>query len=248
MESSNPAAARLHPLLSAAAISITVFAIAGVGAFTGVLPLSFGSPQPAALAAAAAPAAAPAPVAAASPLPETASAAPRPAVKAQARPAAPRPVPVAEARTPEAMPPSAPAATPAPVYTSAAPPLSLPDPAPVAQARCFDCGTVEAVREVEHKGEGSWIGPVAGGVGGAILGKQMGKGAGNTIMTVLGAAGGAYAGHEIEKRVRSTRRWEVSVRLEDGSQRTVSYDTLPAWRVGERVRYVNGSLAAEQRS
>jgi outer membrane lipoprotein SlyB len=104
------------------------------------------------------------------------------------------------------------------------------------------------VHEIEQKGEGSWMGPVAGGVGGAILGKQMGKGTGNTIMTILGAAGGAYAGHEIEKRVRSTKRWEVSVRLDDGSVRSVSYDAAPAWRSGERVRYVNGAILPEQRS
>ena len=247
MESSTASSTRLHPLLSAAAISVMVFSIAGVGALTGVLPTSIGSSQPAAPAAIAVPA----PVVAANPLPEAAPAAPKPVKKAVVRTYAPRaaPVPVADARTREApMPPSTPAATPAPLFTPAPPAPPAPGPAPVAQAKCADCGTVEAVREIEQKGEGSWIGPVAGGVGGAILGKQMGKGTGKTIMTILGAAGGAFAGNEIEKRVSSKKHWEVSVRFDDGSVRTVSFDTQPTWRGGERVRYLNGALVPEARA
>ena len=248
MESSTPSVARLHPLLSAAAISVTVFSIAGVGALTGVLPRSFGSSQPAAMPAISA--SVPAPVAAVTALPETAPVLPKPVKKTVVRAATPKsePVRMAEARSIDSrsMPPGTPVAT--PDYAPAAPSYAPHAPVPVAQARCVDCGTVEGVREVEQQGDGSWIGPVAGGVGGAILGKQMGKGSGKTIMTVLGAAGGAFAGREIEKRVRTKKHWEVSVRLEDGSSRTVSYETLPAWHIGERVRYVNGAIMPEQRN
>ena len=242
---------RLHPLVSAAAISVIVLSAAGVGALTGILPKSTGStqdatPGPVSPAAAATPAA---PGAITLPVPATASAPavrPRPAKKPAdpvIRTSVPEPVrdfaqedftrdqpePLAQAPVVDAQPRPAPVAQ-----------------APAVQPKCLDCGTVEAVREIEQKGEGSWIGPVAGGVGGAILGKQMGKGTGNTIMTILGAAGGAYAGHEIEKHVRSTKRWEVSVRLDDGSVRSLSYDAQPAWRAGERVRYLNGALIAAQ--
>jgi outer membrane lipoprotein SlyB len=117
----------------------------------------------------------------------------------------------------------------------------------VAQAR-RDFGTVQAVREVKQKGEGSWIGPVAGGIGGAVLGSQVGSGTTRTVISVLGAAGGAYAGREIEKHVRSTTHWEVDVRMEDGSTRTATYKTQPAFREGERVRYIDGQLSAEART
>ena len=211
--------ARLHPLLTAAAVSVIALSVAGVAAVTGILPTSVGSIHSAAPV--------PAPVAALPPV-QAPAAKPRPVKKVAWREAAPE---HERAPLPQA-------------------PLVLTHPqaqAPASRPICFDCGTVEAVREIEEKGQGSWIGPVAGGVGGAILGKQMGKGNGNTIMTILGAAGGAFVGNEIEKRVRTTKRWEVSVRLEDGSMRTVPYDTAPGWRTGERVRFVNGTIVPEQR-
>jgi outer membrane lipoprotein SlyB len=127
-------------------------------------------------------------------------------------------------------------------------PAARPSGQTAARATCPDCGVVEAVRAIEQPGEGSWIGTVAGGVGGAVLGSQFGKGSGRTIMTVLGAAGGAYAGREIEKRVRTSTRWEVTVRMDDGTTRTASYDTEPAWRAGERVRWSNGALEALPRA
>lgn len=225
--------ARLHPLLSAAAISVIAVSVAGIGAFSGILPKSIGATQvqvsdPVALPA---PASAPA-------------ALPKPVKKPVVRTAAPAPVrDFGQDEFTRGQP--APQQQ-APVILSQAPQPPLAQ-APAVQPKCLDCGLVEAVREIEQKGEGSWIGPVAGGVGGAILGKQMGKGTGNTIMTIIGAAGGAYAGNEIEKRVRSTKRWEVSVRLDDGSVRSVSYDAAPAWRAGERVRYVNGAIIPDQR-
>jgi outer membrane lipoprotein SlyB len=141
--------------------------------------------------------------------------------------------------------PYRPVAQPQPIAQAPAPVYA---PQPMAQARCYDCGEVAAVNAIEQKGEGSWIGPVAGGVGGAILGKQMGKGSGNTIMTILGAAGGAYAGHKVEQKVRTTTRWDVVVRMEDGSTRTVSAAEQPLWRVGDRVRVNNGTLEPQQRS
>src|SRR4051812_7135409 len=47
METSTPKTG-LHPLLTAAAISVTVFSAVGVGAMTGLLPHSFATSKPAA--------------------------------------------------------------------------------------------------------------------------------------------------------------------------------------------------------
>ena len=56
------------------------------------------------------------------------------------------------------------------------------------------------------------------------------------MATVAGAGAGAYAGHEIEKRMKKTLRHDVVVRLEDGTARTFSYPTEPAFRTGDKVK------------
>ena len=111
-------------------------------------------------------------------------------------------------------------------------------PAPV----CANCGVVEAINVVDVKGDGSYIGMIGGGVAGAVLGNQVGSGTTKTIARVLGAAGGAYAGNEIEKRIKTTKHYEVVVRLNNGSSQMVSYPTAPAFTVGSRVRVENGTL------
>ena len=104
----------------------------------------------------------------------------------------------------------------------------------VAAASCPTCGVIEAVQAVKRKGEGTGLGAVAGGVAGAVLGHQVGKGHGRDAMTVIGAVGGGVAGHEIEKQARATTVYEVRVRMEDGTLRTLERATAP--QVGQRVR------------
>jgi outer membrane lipoprotein SlyB len=233
---------RLHPLLTAAAISVTVFSAVGIGAMTGLLPSSVGSSKEAA------------PV-------QLVGAAPQ-ATTAQASAAAP-------ATRPSEMPPATPAATPKPVKKTPAPRASTPRPAqplpvardfgtsaPLAQAPVAPAqaearkpvpagllGVVEAVREVKQPAEKSnGVGPIAGGIAGAVIGNQFGHGTTKSVLTVLGAAGGAFAGKEIERNVRSTKQWEISVRLDDGSHRTLTSDAQPFWNAGDRVRMVDGTL------
>lgn len=111
---------------------------------------------------------------------------------------------------------------------------------------CPDCGVVEAINVVEVQGQGSYLGPIAGGVAGALLGSQVGHGSGTTIAQVLGAAGGAYAGSAIEKKVKATKHFEVVVRLDNGGTRTVSYDAHPGFAIGARVKVANGTLTVIQ--
>jgi outer membrane lipoprotein SlyB len=99
---------------------------------------------------------------------------------------------------------------------------------------------VESVREVREPGEAKGVGAVAGGVVGGVLGHKLGKE--KPLVTVVGAAGGAFAGHQIEKHARGEKRWEVAVRLDDGSQRTLSSELEPTWRAGDRVRVVDDRL------
>jgi outer membrane lipoprotein SlyB len=109
------------------------------------------------------------------------------------------------------------------------------------RAACPACGVVESIRVVEVQGEASGVGAVAGGVTGAVVGNQFGHGGGRTAMTILGAAGGAYAGNAIEKNVKKGTAWRVTVRMDDGSYRTVSMGSQPELAVGSHVRVVNGS-------
>ena len=115
---------------------------------------------------------------------------------------------------------------------------STPKPAPA----IGQLAVVESVREVKEPGEAKGVGAVAGGVAGGVLGHKLGKGKG--LVTVIGAAGGAIAGHQIEKQVRADKRWETTVRFDDGTQRTLTSEEQPAWRAGDRVRIVNGELRA----
>lgn len=111
---------------------------------------------------------------------------------------------------------------------------------------CTNCGVVESINVIEVKGEGNYLGMIAGGVAGALLGNQVGGGSGKKIATVAGAAGGAYAGHEIEKRMKTTKHYEVIVRLESGGSQAVSYEAEPPFRAGDRVRVENGTLVRDQ--
>jgi outer membrane lipoprotein SlyB len=95
---------------------------------------------------------------------------------------------------------------------------------------------------VHVRGQGTGVGAVAGGVAGAVLGNQIGNGNGRTAMTLLGAGGGAYLGNEIEKNTRAATRYTVTVRMNDGSYRTLQRSTLPNVSVGQKVRVDGNAL------
>ena len=111
-----------------------------------------------------------------------------------------------------------------------------------APAPCADCGVIESIRVAEVKGQASGVGAVAGGVVGGLIGNQIGHGTGRTVATIAGAGGGAYAGHQIEKNVKKHPVYRVTLRMEDGSVRTVSQREAPAYAVGDRVRVSNGRI------
>lgn len=111
-------------------------------------------------------------------------------------------------------------------------------------AACANCGTVESVRAVEVKGDGTGLGAVAGGITGALIGTQIGAGNGRTLATVAGAAGGAYAGHEIEKNVKKHVTYRIRVRMDDDSVRTVYQRSTPGVAPGDHVKIVDGTVVA----
>ena len=110
----------------------------------------------------------------------------------------------------------------------------------LATAACTGCGVVESVTPFQKKGEGTGVGAVGGAVLGGVLGHQMGGGKGRDAMTAIGVVGGGIAGHEVEKRARATTLYNVKVRMEDGTVRTLTQSTAPT--VGQKVTLEGSQL------
>jgi outer membrane lipoprotein SlyB len=109
-----------------------------------------------------------------------------------------------------------------------------------AAASCAQCGVVESVVAVKKKGDASGVGAVGGAVVGGLLGSAVGKGDGKKVATVLGAVGGGVAGNEIEKNHKATTVYQVTVRMQDGTARTVTQSTAPT--VGQKVTLEGSQL------
>ena len=234
----------MHPLTAIAAISITLFSLAGIGAITGLIPTSHSTQlqqtkaveDPAKLVA-------PAQPVATTSVTTTTVSVPKPAAH---KVVAKRAKPVEQA-TRSAEEPVRTVRDEAPVRIAQNDPAPRYEPAPRAEpARqaCYDCGVIDSVREIEKKGEGSGLGAVAGGVAGGLLGRQTGGGRGRDVMTVLGAVGGAFAGHAVEKNVKKVKSYEIDVRFNDGTHQLITQDNPPAWRSGDKVKLVNGVISA----
>lgn len=113
----------------------------------------------------------------------------------------------------------------------------------MAKPKCPDCGVISAINMVEVKGQGSGLGAVAGGVAGAVIGNQVAEDSKHRdLVTIAGAAGGAIAGHEIEKHAKTQKRFDMAVRMDDGSTKTVSSESEPVLKVGQRVRVTQAGV------
>ena len=158
--------------------------------------------------------------------------------KPSAAPAKPAPVPAKKVVRPTPQP----TPSPAPSVAGVAPaPSPYPAPAAVVAAPiCGNCGAIESVTPIERttKADGPGIGAVGGGVLGAVLGNQVGNGNGKTVATIIGAIGGGFAGNEVEKRMKKETVYQVGVRMDDGSRRTIEVAQAPS--VGSKVT-VDGS-------
>ena len=105
-------------------------------------------------------------------------------------------------------------------------------------AACTECGVVVSVTEKTVMGHGTGLGAVAGGVAGAVIGHDIGDG--SRAGTAVGAVVGGVAGHQIERSARSTKRYEIAVRMHDGSIKTAETASAPGWHEGDKVRLHNG--------
>lgn len=202
-----------HPLVIVAAVSVTLVSLVGTGMMLGWIPTSTGSPTP---------------VAAVPPLAQAAAqpaAQPEPVKQVEQKPG-PRPKPMVKHEAPTPVPQAA-VPPPPPVYVAAI---------------CKVCAVVEEVREVEKAGQASGAGAVGGAVVGGVVGHQVGSGRGRDVATVLGAIGGAVGGNAIEKNVKKTKEYQIWIRYEDGSKGMFAQPTPPGWRIGDKVKVIDGAL------
>ncbi|WP_283743663.1 glycine zipper 2TM domain-containing protein [Sideroxydans sp. CL21] len=110
---------------------------------------------------------------------------------------------------------------------------------------CDNCGVVVSVKEIEQEGKGSGLGVIAGGVAGGIIGNQVGQGTGRDLATLAGLVGGAFAGNTVEKKIKKTNVYDVTVKLGNGEERVIRYTTAPGVMAGDMIK-VEGEKIVRQ--
>ena len=108
-------------------------------------------------------------------------------------------------------------------------------------SNCAICGTVESIRTVEVRAEADSI--KSGEFPDSPPSGRAGQGSGKNTMTILGAAGGFFSGSsDAESDARKRNAYRVTVRMDDGSYRTLSLSSPPTFTVGDKVRVIEGKL------
>ena len=152
--------------------------------------------------------------------------------KAKEQAAAPAPVPAAKVAAPE----------PTAKHKRSA---QAKPAAPAKKIVCDNCGVVTSVREIELEGKGSGLGAIAGGVAGGLAGNQVGQGTGRDLATIAGVVGGAIAGNKIEQKIKKTKVYDVAVKMDNGEERVLRYETAPGVMAGDKIK-VEGEQIARQ--
>ena len=107
---------------------------------------------------------------------------------------------------------------------------------------CTTCGVIDGYSAVQVKGQNNGVGAVAGGLGGALIGSKIAGRNNHTLGGVIGAVGGGLLGNAIESHERTTTAYDVRVRMDDGSVRTVRQAAVPT--VGQHVNVEGSTLKA----
>lgn len=205
------------PIVKIAAGAVIVLCAVGVAAVTGLLPGVSSKEKPVAAVESPAASASAENSGASDMTPSVKQEATKPVVKHQAK-----------------------ASTPAAKHVAAADPIRQEKVAP--PPVCHECGVVESVNAVEVKGESTGAGAVVGGVAGLIVGNQIGQKKGRTLAKIAGAAGGAYLGNEIEKNAKKTVQYQVAIRMDDGTRRTITQTSDGGLTVGSHVKVIDGAI------
>ena len=106
------------------------------------------------------------------------------------------------------------------------------------RGRCYTCGTVRRIDQIEIRQQTSGGGAILGAIIGGLVGNQFGRGSGRAAATAVGAVGGAVVGNSVEEnnaRAASGYAWRYFVELDDGRTATVTQYDNPGYHVGDRV-------------
>ncbi|AGX87149.1 glycine zipper 2TM domain-containing protein [Candidatus Symbiobacter mobilis] len=101
---------------------------------------------------------------------------------------------------------------------------------------CIDCGRVISVTVTDQPSDHNTVGMIAGGVAGALLGRQVGSGRGKDLATIAGAAGGAYAGKKIQENLNTTKVWTVRVEFGGAEPSNYGFSEDPHLVAGDVVQ------------
>jgi len=108
--------------------------------------------------------------------------------------------------------------------------------------KCYECGTIVNIEQSKEKGDSSGLGAVIGAVAGAVIGHQIGDGRGQDAATATGVIGGGIAGNEIERRVKGTTHFRVTVAMDNGGTQTVDVAALNGLTTGSKVKVIGNNL------
>ena len=114
-----------------------------------------------------------------------------------------------------------------------------------AQSTCVNCGVIVSIETVAQQEEWMPLGAVSygpnmagGGMNEASSSFVMGQG--NRGLVMIGANGGAQ--YAARPKSYQRQRWQVTLKMDDGSTRIVQQRYEPFVREGERVRVVGTQL------
>lgn len=119
------------------------------------------------------------------------------------------------------------------------PPPSAPKPA--STETCDRCGTIASIRQAASKDSWTPLGTVSSSGAGTsdlapmgVTQYQVGRDLSKRGTVVLGAAGGVA--YQSRPSALNVQRWELVVRMDDGSVRSVTQNYQPMLQSGDRVR------------
>ncbi|HEV7414343.1 MAG TPA: hypothetical protein VGP14_11855 [Casimicrobiaceae bacterium] len=114
-------------------------------------------------------------------------------------------------------------------------------PKPTSTETCDRCGTIASIRQATSKDSWTRVGAVSSGGAGtsdlaplAVTQFEVGRDLSKQGTVLLGAAGGV--GYQSRPSALNVQRWELVVRMDDGSVRSVTQTYQPMLQSGDRVR------------
>ena len=112
---------------------------------------------------------------------------------------------------------------------------------------CDRCATVESIHQTTTSEQWTPLGSVtsradssAATTPSAVTAFKIGPGLSNQGQVMIGAAGGGV--YQTRPSVRNATRWEIAVRMDDGTTRSVLQNYEPLLKVGDRVRVFGTQL------